>query len=190
MKTEPYPKLLFFLKSIAILLLMAMLFACSPDMDTISLITQVDESPTETAFDVKIIYSEFAKVKMIMETPQMDKYIGEKEFVEMPQGINVLFFDSIGNQTSSLKANYAIHYETENIMEAHNDVVVINEKNEKLNTEHLTWDREKAIIYTDKFVKITTDEEVMFGDGFESDERFDSWIIKKPRGTFSIETAD
>ncbi|MFO8067952.1 MAG: LPS export ABC transporter periplasmic protein LptC [Bacteroidales bacterium] len=181
---------IFFTKSIAILLWITMLFSCQTDLETISLITQVDESPVESAFDVRIVYSEYANVKMIMEAPIMDKYIGDDEYIEMPEGINVTFFDSLGIQTSSLKANYAISYETEKIMEAQNDVVVINERNEKLNTEYLVWDREKAIIFTDKFVKITTDEEVLFGDGFESDEKFDKWEIKKPRGVFNVETGD
>ncbi len=190
MKTESYQESKKTSKSIAILLLMAMLFSCSPDLETISLITQVDESPIETAFGVKVIYSEHARLKMILESPQMDKYEGEKEYLEMPKGVYVVFYDSVGKQTSSLKANYAISYESENIMEAHNDVIVINEKNEVLNTEHLTWDRDKAIIFTEKFVKITTGDEVLYGDGFESDERFDSWVIKKPRGEFYIETGD
>ncbi len=178
-------------KSIVILLFMTVLLACKTDLDTISIITKEDETPLETAFDVKIVYSEHAKIKMILESPKMDKYQSEeRNFLEMPDGVNVLFFDSIGQQTSSLRANYAISYEEENIMEAHNDVVVINEKNEKLNTEHLIWDRNKQIIFTEKFVKITTDEEVLFGDGLESDERFDQWVIKRPRGVFSIETGD
>lgn len=177
-------------KSIAMLLLMAMLFACKTDLETITLITSEDQTPVESGFDVNIVYSEHARVKMILEAPRMDKFIGENEYLEMPEGIYVLFFDSIGQQTSSLRAKYAISYEEENIIEAHNDVVVINEKNEMLNTEHLIWDREQAIIYTEKFVKITTDEEVMFGDGMESDEMFDQWVIKRPRGVFSIETGD
>ncbi|MFW5879191.1 MAG: LPS export ABC transporter periplasmic protein LptC [bacterium] len=177
-------------KSITVLLWIVMLFSCQTDLETISLITKVDESPIESAFDVKIIYSEYANVKMILESPKMDKYEGEKQYLEMPEGVNVVFFDSLGNESSSLKANYAINYEEDNIMEAHNDVVVVNEKKEKLNTEFLVWDKEQAIIYTDKFVKITTGDEVLFGDGFESDERFEQWVIKKPRGVFSVETGD
>lgn len=180
----------FIAKSITILLWIVMLFSCQTDLETISLITKVDESPIESAFDVKIIYSEYANVKMILESPKMDKYEGEKQYLEMPKGVNVLFFDSLGNESSSLKANYAINYEDDNIMEAHNDVVVVNEKKERLNTEFLVWDKEQAIIYTDKFVKITTGDEVLFGDGFESDERFEQWVIKKPRGVFSVETGD
>ena len=67
-------------------------------------------------------------------------------------------------------------------------MVVVNQQNQTINTELLIWDQKKAMIYSDKFVKITTEDEVLFGDGFESDETFDKWIILKPRGSFRVET--
>jgi hypothetical protein len=48
-------------------------------------------------------------------------------------------------------------------------VVVINESNEKLETELLFWNQEKDKIYTDRFVKITSADEIVQGIGFESD---------------------
>ncbi|MEZ5197091.1 MAG: LPS export ABC transporter periplasmic protein LptC [Bacteroidales bacterium] len=76
-------------------------------------------------------------------------------------------------------------------MEAKNNVVVKNiQKNEFLETEHLIWDRNKGIIYTDVFVKITRDEEVIYGDGMTSDQNFESYKIKNASGEFIISTGD
>jgi hypothetical protein len=47
--------------------------------------------------------------------------------------------------------------------------VIINENNEKLETELLFWDQEKDRIYTDRFVKITNEDVISQGIGFESD---------------------
>ena len=165
-----------------------MFFSCKNDLDTIETITRQDEAPVESATGVQMIYSSHASIRMIMNAPQMDRFVGEQEILELPKGIHVVFYDSLMNVTSTLSSNYAINYEQKQLIEARNDVVVVNENNEKLNTEHLIWDRRKGIIYSDKFVKITTEEEVLYGDGFESDERFTQWEIKKPRGTFSVET--
>jgi LPS export ABC transporter protein LptC len=175
-------------KNIAILLGVAMFFSCKTDLDTIETITRKDESPIESATGVKLVYSSYANVRMILEAPRMDRYEYDEEYLEMPEGIHVVFYDSLMNATSTLSAKYAISYENKEVFEARNDVVVVNEMNEKLNTEHLIWDRQKGIIYSEKFVKITTDEEVLYGEGFESDERFTQWEIKRPRGTFSVET--
>lgn len=165
-----------------------LLFGCSPDLQTIEEIIRIDESPVESTLNIEIIYSEDAVVRMMMKAPRMDRFEGEKDYIEMPQGLEVVFYDSLMRVTSSLSANYAISYNNNELVEARNDVVVINELNERLNTEYLVWDRRKEIIFSDKFVKITREDEVLYGDGLESDDRFTQWEILSPRGTFVIDT--
>lgn len=180
---------IYLLRNIATLLGLAMFFSCQPDLQTIEAITRADNLPVETAYDIKIVYSSHGTVQMIMEAPVMDRYEGEAPYMELPEGFLMVFYDSLMNETSKISANYAIQYEKDELIDARNDVVVENiENREKLNTEQLIWDQKNETIYTEKFVKITTDEEVLYGDGFESDDRFTSWRIKNPRGTFYIDT--
>lgn len=174
--------------NIAILLGVAMFVSCKSDLETIQALTHKDDSPIESGFDVEVIYSQNARIQMILKAPRMDRFPADKNYIEMPEGISVIFYDSLMNITSTLTANYAINYLTDNLFEARNDVVVINEANEKLNTEQLIWDQKKGVIYSEKFVKITTADETLFGDGMDADERFTTWEIKNPRGTFSVET--
>lgn len=177
--------------SIAILSGMAMLVSCQPDLKTVESITRDDTQPVETASNLRIVYSTHAQVQMTMEAPVMKRFEGEKPYMELPDGFLMIFFDSLMNETSRISAKYAIQYEEDQLIDARNDVVVENiENNEKLNTEQLIWDQKNEIIYTEKFVKITSEEEVLFGDGFESDDRFTSWVIKNPRGTFYVETGE
>jgi len=174
--------------NIAIPLGLAMFISCQPDLKTIENITKVAELPVETAENVKIIYSVDAKIQMIMEAPLMVRFDHERQYMELPKGLLMTFYDASMNVTSRISANYAIRYLDKEVIEARNDVIVENvENNERLNTEHLIWDRTKGLIYTEKFVKITTQEEVLYGNGFESDEQFDSWVIKNPRGTFLVD---
>ncbi len=176
-----------YIKSIAILFGPAMLFSCQPDLERIETITAKDDTPVESLLDVKIIQSSHGKTQVIIEAPRMDRYENAETYMELKEGINVVFYDTLKRPTSKLKSDYAISYDDENIVEAKNDVVVVNEFDEKLNTEHLIWDQNKEIIYSEKFVKITTQTEILYGDGFKSDEKFEKWKILQPRGTFSIE---
>lgn len=181
-------RILIKLQNIAILIGLAMFFSCKPDLEAIQTVTQQVNTPLESAFDVRILYSTHGRVQTIMEAPQMDRYHTAEPYLELPKGFVLIFFDSLMNETSRISANYAIQYEQKNLVEARNNVEVINEQNQKLNTEQLFWDRNRKLIYSDKFVKITTEDEILLGDGFESDERFEKWMIKKTRGTFNIET--
>ena len=62
-----------------------------------------------------------------------------------------------------------------------------NRKGEILNTEQLFWDEVKKTIYSNDMVKITTSDGVIFGEGFESDENFDDWVIRKTSGIIYVE---
>ncbi len=174
-------------KSIVALIGVAMLFSCQNDLQTIDTLTRIDEGPVESAFNVEVVYSDRGFVRMILQAEQMDRFAGEEPYLELPKGLYVVFYDTLMHETSSMSARYAISYEDTEIIEARNDVVVINELGERLNAEELTWDQRQGIIYSDKFVKVTTDDEVMYGEGFMADERFNTWSFDRPRGTFSID---
>lgn len=167
---------------------MAMTLSCVNDLEEVKKITAVDNAPEESAKDVEMIYSDSAKVKVILLSPELNRYYGEKKYVEFPIGIDVTFYDSIMKVQSKLTADYAISYENTKIMEAKKNVVAINIKNEQLNTEHLVWDQNKKMLYSNVFVKITTPDKILFGDGLEADEQFTWYRIKKLRGTIYINT--
>jgi len=51
----------------------------------------------------------------------------------------------------------------------------------------MVWDERREIIYSDKFVKISTGTDVIIGEGFEADQTFERWKILKVKGTISID---
>ena len=160
--------------------------SCQTDIQTINLVTAGKNIPSETMKDAEIVYSDSAKVKMKLTGPQLDRYNGEKAHIIFPRGVKVLFYDDSMKVSSHLDADYGIRYESEATMEAKRNVVVVNVKGEKLNTEHLFWDEAKDRIYTNEFVKITTGDEVIFGDGLESNRDFSKWRIKNVKGTINL----
>lgn len=164
--------------------------SCRNKLSDVNAITFVDTFPVETGRNVEIIYSDSAYIQAVVKSPYYKRYEGENPYIEMPEGISVVFYDTAMNARTRLRSKYAIKYDRKKVMEAKNDVVVINEIGERLNTEHLIWDEEQRKIYTDVFVKITKADEVVYGEGMEADDSFRKWVIKKPRGTFYINTEE
>jgi len=163
-----------------------LLVSCENDMDEVNAITTKTNYPVESGKDMEIIFSDSGRVKIKLNAPEMMRYTGDNPYMEMPKGVKVLFYDNGMNVNSNLSANYAISYEKDEIMEARNNVVVVNEKGEQLNTEHLIWDKRQELIHTDEFVKITTDDEIMYGNGLESNQNFTKYKIKDIKGTINI----
>ena len=83
----------------------------------------------------------------------------------------------------SVTSKYAKYTKTDNLWELRDSVVVINENNDKLETEVLFWNQEKDLIYTDRFVKITNEDQIIQGFGFESDSHLKKRRIKKVSAT-------
>lgn len=168
------------------IILSLLFFSCENDIDVINNITSQGNFPIESSRNIETFYSDSAKIKIRLISPQMERYMTNAPYIEFPQGLQVEFFDKEMKVTTKLNANYAIRYEAEKRMEARRDVVVINEKGEMLNTEHLVWDEQTQKIYTDEFVKITTDKEIIYGDGLESNQDFTHYKIKNIKGTIII----
>ena len=163
---------------------------CVNDLEKVEAIMEDELLPVEVADSIQIIYSDSALLKVILEANHLERFLGENPYLEMTEGVHVRFFNSLGEVESELRSNYAVSYENTDIMEAKEDVVVVNKKGETLSTEHLVWEEKTERIHTEEFVKITTEDEVIFGHGFESNQDFTKYRIKKIKGTINLKDED
>jgi len=165
--------------------------ACENDIAKVNEITTNSNKkiPIESSKDAEFLYSDSAQIKMKLITAQIDRFAGEKSYFETPKGLQLFFYDNYPVIKSRLKADYGIGKDTINNiarMDVKRNVEVINEKGDKLNTEHLIWDAQKKRIYTNEFVKITTKDEVIWGNGLDADEDFSHYEIKNVTGQINI----
>jgi LPS export ABC transporter protein LptC len=175
------------LSSMILLCLVALLSSCENDIKKVNLLTASDSLPVSTVKNIDLIRSVSGKVVLELTAPLLKSYEGEDPYSEFPQGLKIVFFDSLMNITSQLTAEYGISHDKQKLMEARKNVVVVNNrKHEQLNTEVLTWNQLTHKIYSDKFVKITRPGKVIFGEGMQSDETFEVWEIRKPKGDIIV----
>jgi len=145
-----------------------------------------EQSPVESAKNIKIIFSDSAKVEVELTAPVMNHFATENPYMEMPKGFRAIFYNESLSEKGRVTADYGIRYEREQKMEARKNVVVINEKGETLNTEHLIWDEGKEKLLSDEFVKITRTDEIIYGTGFEANQDFTKYKIFNIKGTISV----
>lgn len=167
-------------------LLLTIFFSCENSIEKINLVTHEDNFPSEYSENIELIYTDSAVKKFKLNAPVLQRFIGDSIYTEFPKGVKVIIYDEEDEANSELTANYAINYETQDKLEAKNDVIIVNKFGEKLNTEHLWWDKKTSKIYSDAFVKITTKEEIIFGDGLEANQDFTQYKIKNIKGTIQV----
>ena len=165
--------------------------ACENDKEAVEALERQFKEAVETTKEVEVLYSQKASVRVRLKAPLMLRHKTENPYMEFPNGISLDFFDDSLQTNSLLTANYAIRREKDQITTVRNKVVWQNKvKNEQLETEELIWNERTHKISSDKFVKITTDTESIMGEGFESNQDFSRYRIKKITGTFKVKPGE
>lgn len=166
------------------------LASCENNLKTVTLITSKDNTPLDIEDTASIVYTDSAKTKFHLTASRIENYGGQDPKLLFPKGIHVDFYDDSDNINGQIDANYAVRHENTKLMEADNNVRVINRKGEKLNTEQLFWDEAKRKIYTNRFVTIKTAKQIIYGDGLVSNEDFSQYKITNISGTIQLDTPD
>jgi len=188
LKTKRYKILSYFVRTPLLLGVLAFLWGCENDIEKVKELTAKQDSAIVSARNIEMIYTTKGIYNVLMKAPLLNRYIEEKQktYLEFPEGVSLFFYDEKGKVTSTLKANYSIYYEDEGKWIARYDVVAVNDKGETLNTEYLIWLQKEATISSDQFVKVSTADGIMYGDGFESDQTFSSYEIINSRGEINF----
>jgi len=170
-------------------LIILLLCSCENDIQRINTITSTEILPDATGEKYEIIYSDSALIRVRVLADEIRQFKShEKPYFEFPKGMIATFYDDSMEVESTMRANYVIYYNEEHLWEAKNDVEIKNLKtNEQLNTEHLYWDENKELVYSNTYSRIVNDDGTFYGQkGFEANQSFSWWKLKGTKGTVNV----
>ncbi len=176
------------IKTSFILEVLILLASCKNDIKKVQEFKAKQDSAIVSAKNIKLHYTINGKLQTIMTAPILNRYVKYegKTYSEFPEGVHITFFDKFGKESSYIKANYSIYYEDDGIWEAQYDVVAVNEKGERLNTEYLIWKQKEETISSDRYVTMTTTDGIIHGKGFEANQDLSAWEIKQGSGIINV----
>src|SRR5436309_555725 len=76
--------------------------SCENDINTIKLLTSPEKLPVETDKNVELTYSDSAKLRLKLSAPELDRYAGADNFIELPKGVTILFYNDSAKVKSRL----------------------------------------------------------------------------------------
>jgi hypothetical protein len=168
----------------SILILFSMMFfSCENKLEVIEALSDANNKPEISGYNFETLYSDSAKVKLRMLSPEWHQYnSGPKPYREYPQGLHSYLYDDSLHVKAEISALYVKNYIRQNLWEARKNVVVVNQKGERLNTEELFWDQERHIIYSKKYCRIVTPDggEHIGNCGLQAKEDFTDWKLLCP----------
>jgi len=163
------------------------LSSCENDLKEVEKIAAKGQSAqVDKSIGVEVIYSDSAVVKAKVLTPVLNYYKTVTPYYEMPKGTTVIFFDQNQKESSRITSDYAIMHEKSRIVEMRKNVVGTSVKGDIFKSDELIWDPKRPYpIYSTKLVTVTQPNgNVIFGNGFSSDENFKRWELSDATGNF------
>ena len=101
--------------------------------------------------------------------------------------VSIVNYNNIGDSIFEIFSQELIHYSNEDIIELKKNVQLKNSNNNILKTDRLFWNVEKNKILSLDSVIIQTDDKIIRGCGFYSDDNFENYKIFNINGIIQID---
>lgn len=168
--------------------LITFLLSCERTPEEEAYLRHLEEAgPMQEAFDVHFIFSEMAVIQAELTAPHAIATKEDDEEVRIfDRGMELRFFTPEGTRKSDLTSDQGKFTNQFQEAEVWGNVILINEKGDRLETEKLFWSKTNDKIWTPGFVKIFTETEVIYGDSMVSNTDFTDYEIINIVGAFTL----
>lgn len=122
--------------------------ACENDLRDVEKIANIqEEENVNISKDVTVIFSDSARVKAELTSPELREYSDSIPMFEFQKGVLIRFFDENGQESQRIRSDYAIRKLDEELTEFRKNVVVNMADGSVIKTEELYFDEKKDIYY-------------------------------------------
>ena len=126
------------------------LLSCEDNFQEIQNINSKNILPIGITENLKLIYTDSAKVKAILYSDLNKDFTNQSfPYSEFPEGVKITFYDNDLNETI-VTSDYAITYNKTNIVNWIGNVVINNFDGSELKTKQLYWDPEQEWLFTEE----------------------------------------
>lgn len=101
-------------------------------------------------------------------------------------GIYIERFDEQLEVNASLRSDYAHYDEDAQLWRLEGNVYAVNQEGEIFETPLLFWSQKDERVYSDSTIRITRENSIIVGVGFESNQEMTRYTIMRPRGVIPI----
>ena len=175
-------------KSIAAILIVAMLFACDNNFSEANKLNQEVDVPQGVTTDVNLFFTDSGKVKANLRSPKILDYSQEKlGYRIFPDGVEVDFFNPDSTK-NTIYADSAIVFNQSSLVDMRKNVKIITSDSLVLTTTQLYWDTGRQWVFTDRDYRIRlSNGSVNDGGGFDANQEFSLYKSRSNTGLQIIE---
>lgn len=172
------------------MVLLAGLGACKNDLDNVAAIELPRAAPSRTTLGAEYFFTDSGRVRNRLRAGRIAEWTEAPQRTELSEGLELTFFDSLGRSGSVLTARHGLILPDKKRMEVFENVVFVNARGERLETEQLTWHQDSARVRTDRPVRVLRGPNIIHGHGLDADEDFGRYTIRRITGVLHQDPYD
>lgn len=162
--------------SMAVLGLLIFLASCENKMSDIDRLASIqEEEAVDISRNVRVTYSDSARVKAVLTAPEMRMYHDSTGNIEFLEGVQIIFYDEELKETQRITSEYALQRSLEEITEFRKNVVVNMADGSVIKTEEIIYDEKNQRYYnTVEIIFFFSDERGnQVASSFTADHKFE-----------------
>ncbi len=151
-----------------------LLAACENDLKDVRRISEHQvTSSVEKTYGVEIVYSDSAKVKAKLLTPELYYHKTANPYYRMPKGVTILLYDDKQQVENTITADSAFKRDNERLTQLMGHVLIKKQDGSTFASDELFWNEVTRKFYSNTLVTFAdTKGDTLNGYGFESTDKF------------------
>lgn len=180
----------YIIKNIVIAVAVAMFFSCNNSLSNVQKIGISENEPIGEEYNSNLKYTDSGRVKAnLISTKLFDYTNRDFPFHEFTDGATLYIYDN-ENRKSTIVADYAYVYTETDLIDMRSNVVITTHDNRVLKTDQLYYDQSKEWLYTNKPVSFKTEQDLINGNGFDSNSKFTNAEVLEVTGIITLQEED
>lgn len=178
-----------FIVALSVTVLMFFSSACSSDKKNyLPNYKNRAEVPSMFTDSVTTLVSDSGRIRYRIFAEIWEVYDKAKDpYWFFPKKIHLERFNDSMKVESLIQSDTARYFSNRKLWELKKHVKLISLNGEKFETSYLCWDQIQRRIYSDSFIRIEQQNQIITGYGFESNETLTKYKIFKPKSIIPID---
>ena len=152
---------------------MSLFSSCVENSENLPLKFNNHSESIETATGVTLNFSDLGKSKLLLKAPKLIKLLEDDHLImECPEGLELIFYDTLKNIESILIADYGKLFSKEELLKVRENVRFNNFNLDTLFAQELDIDFAKDSIYSEKLVIFSNVEGRISGTKLKANSNF------------------
>lgn len=173
--------------NIVTICIVAMFFSCNNNLDQVQKIGISENEPIGVDYNMNVKYTDSGRVTAnLISTKMLDYTNRDFPFYKFVDGVTLYVYDK-DNKKSTVVADHAMVYGNTDLIDMRKNVVITTHDGSVLKTDQLYYDQKKQWLFTNYPVEFQTEQDLIKGNGFDSNQEFTNAEVLEVTGIITLE---